>query len=379
MRTIYFITRTLPDGNSGGALIRRGQINFLCERGYHVVIVAPGNKTQIGEDLILIKYNSNRMSFLYNVLLSYFRIKCDYLAGWAEDAIKVLSTIITKEDIVLATSGGEMGTLYLASLLKKKIGCKAILNLHDPIVHTLLEGEYSYKSRYPVPNRDASEKKLFKQVDAVITSSQYYCDYLKKKHNNICSRFYCHHFGYINEIETPQLELRDTDRLNVVYGGNMGHLQGPEILIEVAKKCPHIDFTLVGNVTFTIPQECENIKCLPVMKYETFVEYMIKHADIGFFSLKGNISKWCVPSKLYEYINVGLPVLAAIQGDAKDIIIANEFGCACNYEVESIVKSLTYMQQSNVVSSMKKNILTKRSDWYMGNTIAELQYVVENV
>ena len=379
MKTIYFITRTLPEGNSGGALIRRGQINFLRSEGYKVVVVAPGPNTIISDDKILIKYNTNRIAFLYNVALSYLRIKCDYLASWAESAEKVLSNIVRKEDIVLATSGGEMGTLYLASLLKKNLGCKALINLHDPIVHTLLEGEYSYKSKYPIPNRDASEKRIFSSVDGIITSSQYYCNYLRKKYNDIATRFFCHHFGYINEITNPQTEVRNGARINVIYGGNMGHLQGPEILIEVAKKFPEIDFTLVGNISFTIPQCCRNVKCMPTMKYENFVDYMVKNSDIGFFSLKGNISKWCVPSKLYEYINVGLPIIASIHGDAKNIITENKFGIACDYDVESIACALNKMKDIQAIKLMKQNILNNRAEWYMGNTIKELTTVIESI
>lgn len=377
MKKVYFITRTLPDGNSGGALIRRGQIKFLREKGYKVVIVAPGKKTEIREDEIYIKYNNSKLSLLFNVFLSYFRFKCDYLANWAESALPVLEGIITDKDVVIATSGGEMGTLYLVSLLKKKVGCKCILNLHDPIVHTLLEGEYSYKSRYPVPSRDKSEKLIFENVDSIITSSQYYCDYLKKKYSKMRNIFSCHHFGYINKIFKPQMVGRESKRLNVIYGGNMGHLQGPEILVDVAKLCPEIDFTLVGNVSFDIPSNIDNIQCLPMMKYEDFVDYMIKNADIGFFSLRGSIAKWCVPSKLYEYINVGIPILAAIQGDARNIVRENEYGYACDYNVDQIVLSLRKMQSENAIQKIKCNILKNRDDWYMGNTINELISVIE--
>lgn len=370
MKKVYFITRTLPENNNGGAIVRRGTIRYLKENGYQVIIVAPYKETIISKERYLIK-GLSRWSYLYNTFLFQLNIRFDYLENWANNAFDLLKDVVKKEDIVLATSGGEMGSLLLGSKLKV-LGCQVVLNLHDPVSYTLLEGKFSFNPKFPKKPRDKYEKKIFESVDKIITSSQSYCDWLKNKYPSMQDKFSCHHFGYINRIEYPQFSLLNNENINVVYGGAMGKLQGPEILLKVAEIFPHVQFTYVGDVNFEIPSNLANVVVKSKMDYLSFMDYLKKNADIGFFSLKGYIAKWCVPSKLYEYINVGLPILAAIEGDAKEIVNKNEFGIATSYDVNSISDALKKLLKGEYLRKTKNNVIEHRHEWFMGNTIKEL-------
>lgn len=369
---IFYITRTLPDNQSGGALIRRGTIKYLKEKGYTVTIVAPSDKTFFSKDLILINGNPGKWGIKLDLVLYQLRLIDDYLERWSNHAYNLLKDIVRSNDIILATSGGELGTIMLAAKLKQHCNCKVIYNLHDPIDYTLLEHSFSFDSKLITRSRDDTEFQLFDSADKIITSSSSYCEILKVKYPIYRNKLACHHFGFIEKIQTPQLELLHNDRLNVVYGGNMGRLQGPEILIDVALHIPENNFTLVGNVNFDTSFLPSNITILPKMSYDKYIEYLISSADIGFFSLRGNVSKYCVPSKLYEYINVGIPIVAAIEGDGRDIINTNNIGLACDYSVESIVKAIKYMSNLDNIKDFKYRLLNVRENWYMGNTINEL-------
>ena len=47
--------------------------------------------------------------------------------------------------------------------------------------------------------------------------------------------------------------------------------------------------------------------------------------DIGFFSLADEKFAYATPTKLFDYINLELPILAAIpNGESKDIIKKNQ-------------------------------------------------------
>lgn len=376
MKRVFYITRTLPDGNTGGAIIRRGTIKYLKENGYNVIIVAPSDHSEFGEERILIKGLASSMSIKWNMFLFVFGFYSDYMSRWAHLAFKRLKDVVKKEDVVLATSGGELGTLLLASLLKNKIGCRIVYNLHDPIQFTMIEGEFSYKSKSIIRPRDKAEKIIFDDADSIVTSSLYYAEILKRKYPNLAHRIFCHHFGYIEKIEHPQKEMLNNKRINIVYGGNMGKLQGPEILIKVAEKVHNVDFTLIGNIHLETAALPSNVHIMPLMKYDDYIHYLLNYADIGFFSLVGHISELCVPSKLYEYINAGIPVLAAIGGDAQNIIINNGFGVTTAYDADDIVKGVSEMLAEKNLESYKNNVLRNRDNWYMRKTINELLKVL---
>lgn len=372
MKKIFYITRTIPGEGTGGALIRQGTVRYLREAGYKVVVIALSDKTDVGENQILIKGPVTRYSVTTNMILFNLGLYDDYLHTWANKAFKLLKGFISKDDVLLATSGGELGTLMLSKKLKDSIGCRIVYNLHDPISFTLIDGEFSYMGRYKMRARDNAESVLFQAADAIVTSSQYYADALKRKYPKLAPLISCHHFGYIEKFTIPEHFCQNQKKINIVYGGNMGRLQGPEILLKLADLFPDIDFTFVGNFVYPKDIISSNVHIKPKMPYKEYISYISKSADIGFFSLVGNVSKLCVPSKLYEYINVGIPILAAIDGDSRKIINENGYGIATDYSVYSLGVALSTLIQSENLYKARQMVLKERDKWYMKTTISEL-------
>ena len=68
------------------------------------------------------------------------------------------------------------------------------------------------------------------------------------------------------------------------------------------------------------------INLIDKMSYENYLKYVSKNANAAFMSLTNELSQYCVPSKLYDYINLELPILGHIQGQAKEIIVNEKFG-----------------------------------------------------
>lgn len=372
MKKVYYITRTIPGGGTGGALIRQGSVKFLREAGYEVIIVSLSDEDKETDGYILINGVTTKFFTRVNLFLYNLRVLDDYLQPWAEKAFKTLKNRIQKDDIVLATSGGELGTLMLAQKLKETIGCHTVYNLHDPIDFTTIEGEFSFLSSVKMRGRDKAEYRIFKSADAIVTSSRYYADALKKKYPELASVFSCHHFGYIEQFEVSKSVRKKEGGINVVYGGNMGPLQGPEILMRLAAFFPEVTFTFVGDLVCRENNKPQNVVIKPKMSYKDYVDYLSQNADIGFFSLRGNVSKLCVPSKLYEYINVGIPILAAIDGDARSIVNDNGFGVATDYSVDCLKAGLEKLLLPGELERTRTNVSMEREKWFMGQTINEL-------
>lgn len=376
MKTIYYITRTIPGGGSGGSLIRFGTVKYLREAGYKVVVVALSNRNLENEDQIYIKGCTSRFFTRVNLALYNVGFLDDYLEFWAHAVFTKLKNRVSKKDIVLAVSGGELGPLIAASKLKKKIGCRIVFNLHDPIDFTTIDGEYSFTSNIKMRARDKEEANVFHNADAIVTSSQYYAEALKRKYPDLTHKLSCHHFGYIEKNTIIRGNAKENGRVNVVYGGNMGPLQGPEILIKLANYFPDVNFTFVGDFSYK-GEKPSNVLIKQKMAYKDYILYLATFADIGFFSLVGNVSRLCIPSKLYEYINVGIPILAAIGGDSRNIVNDNGFGYATDYSVEQLVVALKTLLQGNNLEISRNAILCKRDKWFMKYTISELIQTLE--
>lgn len=376
MKKIYYITRTVPGDGTGGSLVRWGSVKYLREAGYKVIVVALSNRNQESDDQIYIQGCTSRFFTRVNIVLYNLGILDDYLEIWANKVFKELKKCINGDDIVLAVSGGELGPLIAASKLKNKIGCRIVYNLHDPVDYTTIDGAFSFTSSMKMRARDKEESNVFHNADAIVTSSQFYADALKRKYPDVANNISFHHFGYIEKNDFTRGGFKKTDCINVVYGGNMGPLQRPEILIELANFFPDVNFTFVGDLNFK-GEKPSNVFIKPKMAYKDYILYLVSFADIGFFSLVGNVSKLCVPSKLYEYINVGIPILAAIEGDSRNIINDNGFGYATEYSVDLLKEALNTLLQGDNLEKARKAILRERDKWFMKYTIFELIQVLE--
>ena len=142
--------------------------------------------------------------------------------------------------------------------------------------------------------------------------------------------------------------------------------------MKLAAFFPKVTFTFVGDLFCNENNNPQNVVIKPKMPYKDYITYLSQNADIGFFSLRGNVSKLCVPSKLYEYINVGIPILAAIDGDARSIVNDNRFGVATDYDVDCLKTGLEQLLLPGALESAKMSVSRQRDNWFMGHTINEL-------
>ena len=154
-------------------------------------------------------------------------------------------------------------------------------------------------------------------------------------------------------IELAQQNDRIPDRkFTVLYSGNMGLAQGLETLIKTAKilqKYP-IDFWFVGNgVKLQSLEEkskqmdLDNVSFLPSQKKESLIQ-IIKKASVCLVPLKNEpLFQHAIPSKLFEYMSCGRPVIVSIKGEIEKIIKRANSGLIATPEDEnSIAKQILY-------------------------------------
>jgi glycosyltransferase involved in cell wall biosynthesis len=193
----------------------------------------------------------------------------------------------------------------------------------------------------------------------------------------MASRIRCSYFGFIAKAELR--EKMPSTKLTIVYGGTYDKNQSPELLAEAVWGIENAEAHFVGNHAAYKPLDFArrsqgNCKFINQLSYQDFLRYLTDHADLGFVSLASPYLGACVPSKMFEYINIGLPIFGALPpGDAKEIINRQGYGVACDFsdvkaQREAILEIAAGRQ---VLEKYRQQILRDRDDWYMPTRMME--------
>jgi glycosyltransferase involved in cell wall biosynthesis len=120
------------------------------------------------------------------------------------------------------------------------------------------------------------------------------------------------------------------DDLLIFYGGILGHAQGLELIVNVAKRFVNeqITFVLLGSG----PEKPELIKLSKDFKLENVVfadpvgrnemAGVIKEIDLSLVPLRNlKLFLGAIPSKIFEILSMKKPILLGVNGEAKDLFI----------------------------------------------------------
>jgi len=162
----------------------------------------------------------------------------------------------------------------------------------------------------------------------------------------------------INGVSRTFIELaQQNDRIpdkkfTVLYSGNIGQAQGLETVIQAAnilQKYP-INFLFVGNGVKlqsleekSNQMELDNISFMPPQRKEDLIQ-IIKKSSVCLVPLKNEpLFRHAIPSKLFEYMVCGRPVIVSIEGEIETIIKkANSGLIATPEDADSITKQILY-------------------------------------
>ncbi|MFX4237795.1 glycosyltransferase [Aliarcobacter butzleri] len=384
---IYYLTRSYyPYQKGGGPLMRTGAVKYLKELGWDVIVVMPNYETKdfiIENDIWQIPFKGKHIQKLAS-LFERVGIYEDYLDKWVQNAFEYLKDKITQDDIVFATSGGELGMIKLGSFLKNKTGCNFVVNFRDPLNYGYMNG--LRRDKKPHIGRVNAHEKYMQNADLIVTSSEYYSDTLKKRFNNLVDKIHNNYFGYIKEIDLSQYKKQPSDKLRIAYAGMMSSTQKPELLYEAYKKLysNDVEIYFIGNRKNYKPLqniEYNNIYFIDFLPHDEFLKFMCENIDVGFVSLVNDYYGACVPSKIYEYINLGLPMLGALpDGDGKEMINEFGFGLACKYDdVEKLSKNIATMMDLKIIEKYEKNVLDKKIEFSMSEKIKEVDMLMRSL
>lgn len=109
----------------------------------------------------------------------------------------------------------------------------------------------------------------------------------------------------------------------VLYSGNMGSTHRMDVLVDVAQRMEDVMFVIIGEgakkrlIADRVEKEkCQNVMLLPYQPLETFSR-VLSAADIAVVTLDMKASQMSVPSKTFNLMAVGAPVMGIASPDSE--------------------------------------------------------------
>lgn len=144
------------------------------------------------------------------------------------------------------------------------------------------------------------------------------------------------------------------EKFTIVYIGNVGLAQNLDALIELAiewKKKLNMQFLIFGDGAYkkSIQKKIDenkltNIKLAGKIDYSK-VKTILTYAKISFISLKNNNMTDSVPTKMFDSLGIGCPILLMAKGDSCDILKESKLGETAE-NIEELKEKFKYMTEN---------------------------------
>ena len=156
------------------------------------------------------------------------------------------------------------------------------------------------------------------------------------------------------ENDNPFLKAHNLeDKFIVLYSGNIGMSSGVETLVDIAAKIhsEKIRFVIIGEgirkksvIEKVNKLQLSNCLILPWQKTD-MLPYSLASANLAVVSLVGKSSKRSIPSKLFNFLSVGVPILgiADLHSDLAKLIKKYDIGIC--FLPENIDEISDYIKQ----------------------------------
>ncbi len=215
-------------------------------------------------------------------------------------------------------------------------------------------------------------KKVFKKAVQIITLSEgmkmQLSNYINNKKIKVVPLWPgSQNLKPISKLDNPFLHKHGwLDKFIVLYSGNIGLGHKLEVLIEAAellKKYPNILFLFIGdgakkNVLLKLKKNkmLENIVFLPWQE-SSVLPYSLASGDIAVVALETEATHTSVPSKTFNYMAVGAPILgigppgSALASLIQEHKMGGYFNGNNSHEITSFIENLYNDQEARIMYS----------------------------
>ena len=339
---VLFLFVYLPQIDSYSGLFTQ-LINEFKKNGHNVYVSAKGKDINMSE---VVTENS----------IPVLRIKSHAFTGVSSNVKKALAyqeyalkqryytkKFFTNEKIDLIISHSlppELG--YIVGGLKRFFKCPFYLIQTDFIWQDAVAFGYFGKNNPIALYYRFWEKQMFKEADYIGCPTKGNVDFIKQYYPKIQDKRFDFLPFWANEITVKEKnglkeQMGLKNKFVVVYGGSVGVAQRIEHVVELAEACKEykdIVFVILGKGAYLdVIKGMVNEKGLSNVEFKAFLpqeQYLafLASCDVGLIILNEKMATPNFPSKSLSYLNMRVPILAALDHttDFGEYLVENNAG-----------------------------------------------------
>ena len=229
--------------------------------------------------------------------------------------------------------------LVLGYVLKRSTGNPLIVDFRDDFSGVMTRGwRCFFRGVY-----QKLEGLILKQADAITVTTEFLGEDLIVRHGLDPQKV-----KVVYNI-VPPAEQRSQKanaapvKFKIIYAGAMSQIQRPEILLKAYARLRATQPDLASRVEVDLYGPESRYFKLQIRKHlvegaifhgfcdRDEIAQQLQQTDIGFFSLADETYAYATPTKLFEYIEFAIPIVAVLpQGAARDIVERYEIGLVAN-------------------------------------------------
>lgn len=361
MKDIFIITSYFPPETGAASNRIFHMAEGLQKKGFNVSVVTPlpnyptgkifkgykgkfrqtstENNITIHRLWIYASNSKNKFLRLF-AMLSY-----SFSLTWFYTFNKIPKTVIVQSPPLLVA--------FTSMLLLKKSERKLILNVSDlwPIAGLELG---AFKKNFSYRLLEKIEQFNYKRADLVLGQSEEILDHVQSSVHGKNIYLYRNY----PDFKPPAIVISNTNsnKIKIVYAGLLGVAQG------IYKLCKNLDYTNIEFHIYGAGAEKDKIETY-ISKYPDSpifyhgevtrkqLHLVLPQYDLTIIPLLNRIYG-SVPSKIFEYARLGLPMLYFGGGEGEDIIKKHHLGW--------VAEAGNYNNLNNVIYGIKKEALTSK-------------------
>jgi glycosyltransferase involved in cell wall biosynthesis len=357
---LYFVACCFPPFGRGNSLTNACVANYLAE-SFDVQVLcmerSEGLLLSYQEDQSLVSGLDSRLQVhriragswwgLNEILYAAGVLPCYYL-NWVLSAWRKRAT--WSEAGVIMAVYPVFSDLVLGYALKRSSGKPLIVDFRDDFSGVMTRGWRRFlRGAY-----QKLEGLILRDADAITVTTEFLAEDLVARHALDPQKVQVVYNIVPVAERRPQQKTGVADRLKVIYAGAMSQVQRPEILLKAYARLRSeqpelgarigVDFYGPESPYFKLQIRKHLVEGADFHGFcdRDEIARQLAQTDIGFFSLADATYAYATPTKLFEYIEFGIPIVAVLpQGAARDLVERNEIGLVADPgDVEALARCL---------------------------------------